>query len=211
MFNQRPGLPMALPNGVKFNPVTRVALWMIALCATPAQAVTQDTGGGILVCMLQVNSYPYSGMPDPRSHVHFVLLSKRAGNDIYEDWNSWGYFTRSFTITDSQSRHFEIMRRPARGWDRNFPSVTTLNNGQVLVTDIYLCDGSWRVSPRMPMASGQKLTLVGSFKQERDDGFQFGRPWIGNIESAPIEIALGEGCITSLNSSAATTGVVFRR
>jgi hypothetical protein len=166
------------------------------------------------MCALQLNSHPYSVLTaDLRSHLHFVLLSKGAGIDVYEDWNSWGYFTRSFNATDSQSRHFEITRRPPLGWDRNFPSVTTLNNGQFLIADIYLCDGSWRVSPRMVIPSGQKLTVIGRFAQERerDDGFQFGHPWIGNIESAPVELTLSEGCVTSLNSSAATTGVVFRR
>jgi hypothetical protein len=63
----------------------------------------------------------------------------------------------------------------------------------------------------MATPSGQKLTVVGRFKQERDDGFQLGNPWIGNIESAPVELNLSEGCITSLNSGAATTGVVSRR
>lgn len=202
MIHKQPGLLMALVTGVKPNPVTRVALGMIALCAMPATAVPQGTGAGSLVCILQANSYPYSEMTaNPRSHIHFVLLSQRAGIDIYEDWNSWGYFTRTFTVTDSQSRHFEITRTPPLGWDRDFPSFTTLNSGQALVTDIYLCDGSWRVSPRLLVASGQKLTLIGRFKQERDEGFQFGKPWIGNIHSAPTEIAFSKGCITSMNSS----------
>jgi hypothetical protein len=194
--------------------MTRVFVRMILLCALAALAVPQGVGAGNLVCTLQLDSYPYSDLTtDPRSHLHFVLLSKREGIDVYEDWNSWGYFTRSFTATVSQSRHFEITRRPPLGWDRNFPSVTTLDNGQFLTTDIYLCDGSWRVSPRMAISSGQKITVVGHFKQERDDEkFQiFGNPWIGSIESAPVELTLSKGCITSLNSKAVTTGLVFRR
>jgi hypothetical protein len=81
-------------------------------------------------------------------------------------------------------------------------SVSTLNNGQFLVTDIYLCDGTWRVSPRMTISSGQKLTVVGRFKQEATDSDSrlFGNPWIGRIESAPVELTLGQRCITSLNS-----------
>jgi hypothetical protein len=192
--------------------MTRVAICIIALCGLAVLAPPRGGAGGDLLCILQFNSYPYSDVTtDLRSHLHFVLLSKRAGIDIYEDWNSWGYSTRSFSATDSQSRHFEITRRLPLGWDRNFPSVTTLSDGQFLITDIYLCDGSWRVSPRMATPSGQKLTVVGRFKQERDDGFQLGNPWIGNIESAPVELNLSEGCITSLNSGAATTGVVSRR
>ena len=139
---------------------------------------------------------------DARSHLHFVLLSKRDGIEAYEDWNSWGYFTTSFTATDSQSRHFEITRRPAVEFVTDSPSSTTLNSGQFLITDIYLCDGSWRVSPRMAISSGRKLTVVGRFKQERDHGElpTFGNPWIGSIESAPVELTLGEHCITNLNS-----------
>jgi hypothetical protein len=195
----------------KLRSMMRV-VWIIALCGLAVLAAPQGVGGGDLVCTLQLNSYPYSDMTaDLRSHLHFVLLSKHVGIDIYEDWNSWGFFTRTFSVTDSQSRHFEIARRPPRGWDRNFPSVTTLDAGQFLVTDIYLCDGSWRVSPRMAIPSGQKLTVIGRFKQERDDGFQLGNPWIGNIESTPVELTLSQACIGSLNSSAVTTGVVFRR
>jgi hypothetical protein len=192
----------------------RAAIWIVALCGLAALALPQAVGVGDFVCALQLNSHPYSDLTtDPRSHFHFVLLSKRDGVDTYEDWNSWGYFTRSFTGTDSQSQHFEIARRPPLGWDRNFPSVTTLNNGQFLITDIYLCDGSWRVSPKMPISSGQKLTVVGRFKQERDEEKLriFGNPWVGSIESVPVELTLSEGCVTSLNSSATTSGVVFRR
>ena len=161
----------------------RVSVWMILAVWVVVLALPQGVGAGDLICTLKLNSYPHSDLTtDPRSHLHFVLLSKRDGIDAYEDCNSWGYFTRSFTATDPQSRHFEITRRPPRGWDRNFPLATTLNNGQFLIADIYLCDGSWRVSPRMAISSGQKLTVVDRFKQERDDGFQLGNPWIGSIE-----------------------------
>jgi hypothetical protein len=68
----------------------------------------------------------------------------------------------------------------------------------------------------MAISSGQKLTVVGRFKQERDEHDEafhglFGDPWIGSIESSPIELTVSRGCITSLNSSAPTTGVLFRR
>ena len=195
--------------------MARVFVWLMPLCGLAVLALPQSVGAGDLTCTLQLNSYPYSDLTtDARSHLHFVLLSKRDGIDIYEDWNEWGYFTRSFTAMDSQSRHFEITRRPALGWDRNFPSMTTLNNGQSLITDIYLCDGSWRVSPRMAISSGRKLIIVGRLKQERDEGdelFQLRNPWIGSVESSPVELTLSKGCITRLDSSAATTGVVFRR
>jgi hypothetical protein len=195
--------------------MTRVAGLMIALCGLAVIALPQGVGAEDPICTLQLNSAPYRQLTtDPRSHLHFVLLSKRDGSNIFEDWNSWGYFTRSFTATDSQSRHFEITRRPAVEWTRNFPSVTHLNNGQFLITDIYLCGGSWRVSPKMPISSRQKLTVVGLFKQQRDEGDDrlliFGNPWIGSIESSPVELTLSRDCITSLNSGAATTGVVSR-
>jgi hypothetical protein len=194
----------------------RVFVWTIALCGLSVLTEAQGLRAGDLICTLQSNSYPYSDLTtDRRSHLHFTLLSNRDGINAYEDWNSWGYFTRSFTATDSQSRYLEITRRPALGWDRNFPSVTTLNKGQFLITDIYLCDGSWRVSPRMALSSGQKLMIAGRFKQEREEGdeqFQiFGKPWIGSIESSPVEVALSKGCIASLDSNTATTGIIFRR
>lgn len=185
--------------------MTRVAVRIIAFCGLALLALPQAVGaGGDLICTLQLNSYPHSDLTtDARSHFHFVLLSKRDGVEAYEDWNSWGYFTRSFTTTDSQSRHFEITRRPEFEFVTDSPSWTTLNSGQFLITDIYLCDGSWHVSPSMAISSGRKLTVVGRFKQERDHAKLpiFGNPWIGSIESAPVELTLGETCVTSLNSA----------
>jgi hypothetical protein len=183
--------------------MTRVALWSVAFCGLALLALPQAVGGD-LICTLQLNSYPHSDLTtDARSHFHFVLLSKRDGIEAYQDWNSWGYFTRSFTATDSQSRHFEITRRPEFEFVTDSPSWTTLKNRQLLITDIYLCDGSWHVSPRMAISSGRKLTVIGRFKQERDHGTLpiFGNPWVGSIESAPVELTLGKSCVTSLNSA----------
>ena len=179
----------------------RVALWMIVLYGLAVVALPEGAGNAELTCILQLNGVGPSVTTDPRTHLHLVLLSNRDGIDIYEDWNSWGYFARSFTASDSHSRRYEITRVPPDGWDRNFPSVVTLNRGQFLITDIYLCDGTWRVSPRMSVPSGQELRVIGRFKQARDRlALALGNPWVGNIKSAPIELSLSESCIARLNA-----------
>lgn len=175
---------------------------MTMLCSLAAVGLPENAGNGELTCILQLNGLGPSVTTDPRTHLHFVLLSNRDGIDVFEDWNSWGYFTKSFAASDSQSRNYEITRVPPDGWTRNFPSVVTLNRGQFLITDIYLCDGTWRVSPKMSVPSGQELRVIARFKEARDPGLALalGNPWVGNIESAPIELSLSKSCIAHLNA-----------
>jgi len=62
----------------------RVAVWIIAFCGLAVLALPQAVGAGDLICTLQLNSYPHSDLTtDARSHLHFVLVSKRDGIEAY--------------------------------------------------------------------------------------------------------------------------------
>lgn len=138
------------------------------------------------------------------SHFHFILFSDRDGLRVFEDWNSWGYFARSFTLTDSSSREYQITARN-RGWDRNFPSTLTINRGEVLVTDIYLCGGTWKATPKLPLRES-KWTITGHFTQKKDNdplNAPFNKTnevWQGTIDSPPLDLNLTRNCVTRLNS-----------
>lgn len=138
------------------------------------------------------------------SHFHFLLLSDKDGLQVFKDTNMWGYFARSFTL-ELESKKYEITRRE-RVWDKNWPAPITINRGEVLVTDVFLCDGSWRVSPKLPMNS-QYVRIAGRYALRPEDDphkeslmAPIEDLWHGRITSAPIELDLTEGCILRLNS-----------
>lgn len=138
------------------------------------------------------------------SHFHFLLLSDKDDLQVFKDTNMWGYFARSFTLR-AESKQYEITRRE-RGWDKNYPEPVTINRGDVLVTNISLCDGSWRVSPALP-AKSQYVQIAGRYSLHRENDppkdsvmMPNDNLWHGAITSAPLELELTKGCILRLNS-----------
>ena len=105
--------------------------------------------------------------PELRHHLHFVLFSNQTGLKVYEDWNSWGCFAPSFKAHDGNCRTYDITRRE-RDWDKNFPSTAILKKGDFLITDVYLCDGTWRVSPLLPTGETLTLQVLGRFGMKAD-------------------------------------------
>jgi hypothetical protein len=138
--------------------------------------------------------------PKLRHHLHFLLFSNKAGLKVYEDWNSWGYFAPSFKAEDETCKTYNITRRE-RDWDKNFPSTTTLNKGDFLIIDTYLCDETWRVLPKLP-TNPESLTLQvrGHFAMKADKRRPISALWTGQAESAPLEIYLDNQCIEVLNA-----------
>lgn len=99
---------------------------------------------------------------------------------------------------------YEITRWTS-GWTRNYPSTDTLNKGDLLITDIYLCDGTWRVSPKLPKRKTVSLQLVGRFTMTAEknglltDAWST-NVWTGQIHSAAVEVHLDQRCIDVLNT-----------
>ena len=130
-------------------------------------------------------------------HLHFILFSHEDGLKVYAEWNSWGYAARSFTATDAQSKAYNISRR-ARGWSRNAPTTQTIAKGDFLMTDIYLCDGTWRVEPKLP-AGPVKLKVIGHFQNSPGADAKRAGVWTGEIQSPPVEVSLEKECVERLN------------
>jgi hypothetical protein len=97
------------------------------------------------------------------------------------------------------SKTYEISRRESE-WDRNFPSTDTLNKGDFLITDVYLCDRTWRVSPKLPIGQTLTLRLTGRFIMQADKKEPIRDLWTGRIESAPVEVNVDKRCVDVLNA-----------
>jgi hypothetical protein len=137
--------------------------------------------------------------PQIRHHLHFLLFSNQAGLKVYEDWNSWGYFAPSFKAEDGNCRTYDITRRD-RDWDKNYPSIATLNKEDFLIIDTYLCDETWRVTPKLPAAKTLTLQVLGRFMMKADKKRPISGLWTGQAESAPLEIYLDKQCVDVLNA-----------
>jgi hypothetical protein len=117
----------------------------------------------------------------------------------------WGYFSRTFDLTVSGTKNYQVTRRE-RGWDKNNPKAVTIHRGGVLVTDIYLCDGTWRVSPKLPVQEvsvrmAGRYTLRPRTGVSADPSFYPREDvWVGTINSAPVELYLSKECVLQLNS-----------
>jgi hypothetical protein len=131
--------------------------------------------------------------------LHFLLFWGEKGVKVYQDWNSWGYYARSLVGTDASSPTYELARRET-GFTKNYPSTDALNPGEFLITDVYPCDGSWYVSPKLPSGQDATLRLAGSFRIPADQDAGKHAVWTGDIQSAPIEVYLDKNCVGALNA-----------
>ena len=177
----------------------------LLICVGLTATDKADTAGG-LRCELQPTSTQQLLATEPQSHLHFLLFSERDGLKVYADWNWWGYYARTFVLTDSASQNYEVTRRNPNVWDHNFPASVTINHGQVLVTDIYLCDGTWQASPKLA-PKVFSVRMVGHYTlQARTDTspmptfYPLEDVWSGTIGSAPVELYLSKDCISRLNA-----------
>jgi hypothetical protein len=85
-------------------------------------------------------------------------------------------------------------------WEENSPTTHTLNKGEFLITDIDLCDGTWRVLPRFTATQPARLCHIGRFESPTDKDDLRARVWTGRIESPPAAAFLEKECIERLNA-----------
>jgi hypothetical protein len=135
-----------------------------------------------------------------RHHLHFLLFWHKSGLKVYQGWNSWGYYARSFVGTDAGGRKHELAARPTE-FTKNAPATLALDAGDFLITDVYLCDGSWSVTPKLPTGQPATLSLTGRFRISPDRDAVAHGVWTGEIQSAaPIDVYLGRDCVRALNA-----------
>jgi len=163
-------------------------------------AVPSDLNQPPLRCELRTSEKDELFSPTLPYHLHFLLFWQTSGVNVYEDWNSWGYGARWFVARDAKGRTYELERR-GTVFTKNYPSTVALNAGDFLITDVFLCDGSWLVTPKLPSDQRVTLSLTARFTiRPREDPVEH-RVWTGELQSdVPIDVYLGEDCVRALNA-----------
>ncbi|HOX44191.1 MAG TPA: hypothetical protein PK668_11365 [Myxococcota bacterium] len=135
-----------------------------------------------------------------RSPVHFLLFSNQDGLRVFQEWCSWGYFTRSFSARQvgGAAREFVLRRNPNQAWTKNFPATHSLDRGAFLITSADLCDGSWIAEPALPLED-LELELVGHFEIKPDEETVEQKVWTGRLSTRPLTAILGRDCVEVLN------------
>jgi hypothetical protein len=135
-----------------------------------------------------------------RNPIHFLLFSSQDGLRVFQEWCSWGYFTRSFTARQvgGAARGFALRRNPDQAWTKNFPATHTLDRGAFLITSADLCDGSWIAEPALPLED-LELELVGHFEIQPDKETAEQKVWTGRLSTRPLTAILGRDCAAVLN------------
>jgi hypothetical protein len=152
----------------------------------------------VLRCELRGNeNKPIQFSKDLPGWMHFILFSQQNGLRVFQEWNSWGYYARSFVATE-QGKSYRIARRPG-AWDKNAPTTHTLNRGEFLITDINLVDGTWSVNPKLAVRAYIRLNVTAEFQITKDADASAAGVWTGKIKSTPTEILLDQSAIERLN------------
>lgn len=135
-------------------------LFMLAtLASASAQSAAKLT--------LQIVPTTYSSLISPEPTIKFsasphfhVLLTNTSAAPValFEEWNSWGYYGLSFTLTYPDGRTVRVVKAP-RSWDKNFPSTITLAPGGVYVFDVSFDPNIWQNSPLQELLPVQKKRI----------------------------------------------------
>jgi hypothetical protein len=134
------------------------------------------------------------------NEMHFVVFAQTKLVKVFQEWCSWGYYTRSFVATEGSapSLQYTFTRGP-QSWSKNFPATHEIKPGEFLVTNIDFCDGSWRVSPKLPKRD-IVLELTGRLLIPVDKESKELGVWTGEQKTNALEVIIREDCIDPLNT-----------
>lgn len=139
---------------------------------------------------------------------HFVLTARNESIRVYEEWNSWGWFARTFTAQDEEdplSKYYIYRQRGT--WDANYPSTYEIEAGKYLITDIDLCDRTWTIEPKLNEKRDHRLIMQGHFdvKPAKDDDLAkvnsgtFGLSWTGHLDTNKFKVVISKESASILN------------
>jgi hypothetical protein len=126
---------------------------------------------------------------DSTSHFHVLVQNKSAQpQKVWEGWNSWGYYARSFELSQDEGKHWIVAKLKETVFTRNFPSFQTINPSDVLVLDVFFGDD--RIWDGFPLRRGHenKVLLRAVFEiSESAESKEYG-VWTGRVDSDAIEV-----------------------
>jgi hypothetical protein len=121
-------------------------------------------------------------------HFH-VILSNAAprAQRVFQDWNSWGYYSLSFELEDMSGRRW-VAKKKQVPFSKNFPSVWEILPGNNLVIDVYWGDeDTWQGFPPFGTES-RKVKIRAIFEVKPDPETKRYDVWTGRIVSSAQEV-----------------------
>ncbi len=143
--------------------------------------------------------------------LRFILEAHERAVNVYEEWNSWGYFARSFTAVDKADPkiRYEISRTNGI-WDYNFASTIKIKADETLVTNINFLDGTWEIVPKPSTNKDLNLVLQGYFDLKQSNDGQIvnrlnlsmhGNSWLGHLDTNKIDFIVRKEAIKYFKES----------
>jgi len=106
---------------------------------------------------------------------------------VYEDWNSWGYFSLSFRVTSAEGKVF-FLRKYQLDWTRNSPTTHTIAPGEKYLLKV---DFQPKVWPGIITMKGTKtdFQLKAVFNEPSPEKLKIPMNpdvWAGHVVSSPL-------------------------
>ncbi|EEF57018.1 hypothetical protein [Pedosphaera parvula] len=130
-----------------------------------------------------------SGEVNRRFYVVVSNVSDRPQR-VYEDWNSWGYFSLSFEVRTAQGKVVKITRSE-RDWSKNFASTYTIPAGGHYVLPVQWSTNEWQNLNLISGAEQQPVRLKAVFEIPEAETNTY-RVWTGRVESVPREVRVNK-------------------
>lgn len=115
----------------------------------------------------------------------YVLLTNVSKQDqeVFETWNSWGYYAVSFELRTDDGRIVVIMKKPIE-FTRNSSTTFVISPGEQMVYPIKL-GNTWDAAFPLPTADEQPVDVsvkaIYEIKSTRESTLQ--HVWTGRVES----------------------------
>jgi hypothetical protein len=135
-----------------------------------------------------------------RNGIHFLLTARNGPVRVFQEWCSWGYFTRSFAAwaLDAVDKKYVFNRSNRMAWTKNYPATHKLKKSEFLITNVDLCDGTWTVEPDLP-EKDLELSVIGYLEIKPDKETRKQKVFTGKLTTKPIKIVMGKSCAAIIN------------
>lgn len=119
----------------------------------------------------------------PEWHFHVVVTNtSQEPVKLWQESCSWGYFNLSFESTD-QGGKIVLIKKKAKGWNKDFPTWTVLAAGEQWVVDVAFDESTWQNPPLSAKGKGQAIKLKAVFEIAPEPEAQERNIWTGKITS----------------------------